>query len=175
MDTTKINRCGARPSEIPQDDRASGLLPRRGPPQPTGGHPTPPCQTRRQRARGKSTGLPPPRNHPRSGSTGRKDPQHLNILQANLCGLSNKTVELAELLSSKKIHVALLQETLHRAKNANTHITGYTFYGCECTNCRGIATYVRNDVYGTAESIKSTQPTDTQRVNEPYMHIVIHA
>ena len=31
-------------------------------------------------------------------------------------------------------------------KNSNFQITGYTAYPCKCTNCRGIISYVRNDL-----------------------------
>ena len=54
----------------------------------------------------------------------------LNILQLNICGIQKKKTELAKVLSTHKIHIALLQETLHGS--ADLHITGYTSYTCDC-------------------------------------------
>jgi ribonuclease HI len=86
----------------------------------------------------------------------------LNILQINVCGLKNKKTELALVMSKHEIHIALLQETLH--KNIDTHITGYTSYPCNCTtNCRGIVTYIRNDIRGEVDT-SSSKPTEIQKI-----------
>ena len=63
----------------------------------------------------------------------------LNILQFNICGLGKKKTELAKVLNEQKVHIALLQETLHN--NVDLHITGCTNYACDCKYCRGIVTY----------------------------------
>uniref|UniRef100_A0A0B7BHQ4 Reverse transcriptase domain-containing protein n=1 Tax=Arion vulgaris TaxID=1028688 RepID=A0A0B7BHQ4_9EUPU len=94
-------------------------------------------------------------------ATGNKDLFSLNILQLNICGLSTKKLELTHLLHHKKIHIALLQETLHR--NTDQHIPGYTHYTCKCNDCRGIITYIRNDIQGNVTNITSHQPSDIQR------------
>ena len=84
-----------------------------------------------------------------------------NILQANVCGLDKKKVHLEKLFNDKKVHVAVLQETLHSTCDVN--ITGYTPYPCSCQGCRGIITYIRNDVQGEVES-QDWHPTDAQKV-----------
>ena len=86
--------------------------------------------------------------------------QKLNILQLNICGIKNKKTELANLLHSKQIHVALIQESLH--KDIDLHITGYTPYPCKCTDCRGIVTYIRNDQHGETENLTQSA-LDLQR------------
>ncbi|GFR61995.1 hypothetical protein ElyMa_001860200 [Elysia marginata] len=70
--------------------------------------------------------------------------KEINILQLNICGITKKKTELAKILHENKVYVALLQETLH--STTDLHITGYTSYAFGCTSCRGIATYVRNDL-----------------------------
>ena len=87
----------------------------------------------------------------------------LNILQANICGgLHIKKVELAKLFKKEKIHVAMLQEARH--KNVNYDITGYTSYPCECKECLGIITYIRNDITGDVSPVTIAHPTDVQKV-----------
>ena len=67
-------------------------------------------------------------------------------------------------MHDNQVHVALFQETLHR--NTNIHVTGYTAYPCKCRNCRGIITYVRNDVNCEVEDLcHMAQPTDMQRIS----------
>ena len=89
--------------------------------------------------------------------------QTLNILQANICGgLHIKKVELGKLFKEEKIHVAMLQEARH--KNVNYDITGYTAYPCECKECLGIITYIRNDITGDVSPITIAHPTDVQKV-----------
>ena len=84
----------------------------------------------------------------------------LNILQANVCGLDKKKTHLAKLMNDKKVHIALLQETLH--SSCDTLITGYTAFPCECQGCRGIITYIRNDIQGEVEHL-NWHPTDAQK------------
>ena len=59
-------------------------------------------------------------------ATGNKNKNSLNIIQINVCGLSNNKTELSNLLDTKCIHVALIQETFH--KTTDPHISGYTYY-----------------------------------------------
>ena len=114
------------------------------------------------------------RNSSRRGWSGRKKKeQHqtnassLNILQLNIDGMSvksGKKEQLAKILSDRKIHVALIQESQHRAIDPN--ITGYTTYQCNCnTNCRGVITYVRNDTTADVQNlITPEEPTHVQKV-----------
>lgn len=92
-----------------------------------------------------------------------KNTQTLNVLQLNICGLRNKKLELAKVLNNHRIHIAALQETLHQ--NLDLHITGYTSYACGCNGCRGIVTYIRNDIQGDVIQLSASHPTDVQRVN----------
>ena len=56
----------------------------------------------------------------------------------------------------------MLQEARH--KNVNYDITGYTAYPCECNECLGIITYIRNDITGDVWPITIAHPTDVQKV-----------
>ena len=85
----------------------------------------------------------------------------LNLLQLNICGLKRKKTELAKILSEKNVHVALLQETQHQS--IDLQITGYTSYACTCTDCRGIVTYVRNDLTAEVTHLPANSPTDIQK------------
>ena len=86
----------------------------------------------------------------------------LNILQANICGISNKKTELAQLFYERDIHIALLQETLHH--NTDPYISGYTHYPCMCrNNCRGVITYLRNDQQGGVENTPARKPAEFQQ------------
>ena len=60
----------------------------------------------------------------RSTNVKTRHKSQLNILQLNICGLKNKKLELSKLMNEYQIHIALLQETLH--KKIDTHIAGYT-------------------------------------------------
>lgn len=84
------------------------------------------------------------------------------IIQLNVCGISNKKVEISKMLNDTRAHVLLLQESLHQS--CNPHISGYTSYPCTCTNCSGILTYIRNDVQGVVENLTQSNPTDIQRI-----------
>ena len=90
------------------------------------------------------------------------DKETLNILQFNISGISTKKTELAHYLDKHNIHIALIQET-EKGKDTNLEISGYTPKHCECTNCQGIITYIRNDVTGTTENVTTSQPTDLQK------------
>ena len=75
----------------------------------------------------------------------------LNILQANMSELQNKTTELSKVLHDRDIHVALLQETTLPLREISTP-TGYTTYPCKCENCRGIMTLIRADIQATVHN-----------------------
>ena len=62
------------------------------------------------------------------------------------------------------IHVALLQETRHR-QDTDLHIAGYTAYPCNCTDCLGIITYIRNDIDGDVIHSTIAKPTDVQKIH----------
>ena len=101
-----------------------------------------------------------------SGVCGRNLPKKtsstLNVVQFNICGLSTKKDEFKVFLHKHKIHVALLQETQHVA-DTNLDITGYTHYPCDCKDCQGAITYIRNDVTGKVTNINTSQPTIIQK------------
>ena len=86
---------------------------------------------------------------PRPGGCGRYLPKKksLNIVHFNICGLSTKKDEFKVFLYDNKIDIALLQETQHTAET-NLNITRYTHYPCECTNCQGAITYIKNTITG---------------------------
>ena len=89
--------------------------------------------------------------------------QSINIIQINICGgLHKKKTELAKLFKEERIHVAMLQEAHH--KNVNYNITGYTAYPCNCKECLGIITYIRNDTIGDVSSKPIAHPTDVQEI-----------
>ena len=69
-------------------------------------------------------------------------------------------------MNDRNIHIALLQETLHN--NVDLHMTGYTPYPCNCENCRGVITYVRNDVQCDVSLLDADQPNDIQKANVWY-------
>ena len=90
----------------------------------------------------------------------------LNILQLNIDGMSiksGKKDQLKKMLHEQDIKVALIQESQHRA--INPHIPGYTTYSCDCNNCQGVITYIRNDTTGDVE-LKRVQgdPTHVQKI-----------
>lgn len=92
-----------------------------------------------------------------------KQKKTINIFQANICGgLHIKKIELAKLFQKERIHVAMLQEARH--KGVNYDITGYTAYPCECKECLGIITYIRNDITGDVSPVTIAHPTDVQKV-----------
>ena len=98
---------------------------------------------------------------PTKCSTQTKDkpkPTTLNIISANVEGLKKKKTELKKLFHDRNIHIALLQETQH--KSCDTTITGYTAYSCQCDSCRGILTYIRNDVQGDVTPCTADSPND---------------
>ena len=97
--------------------------------------------------------------------THQKQRSNLNILQINIDGISNKKIILAHLFSQKDIHVALVQETQHQ--NTDPHISNYTYTSCDHDrpNCRGIITYIRNDINATVEKIETDRPTDFHKIS----------
>ena len=95
-----------------------------------------------------------------------KKPFGLNILQANVEGIKKKKTELEKVMSDNQVHIALLQETLHA--NVDLHITGYTPYPCKCGTCRGIITYVRNDVQCDVSPHLADSPNDIIRATVWY-------
>ena len=97
----------------------------------------------------------------------RKNLEDFKILQANVAGIGTKKLEYQKLMHDHKVHIALFQETLH--KNTNIHITGYTAYPCKCSNCRGIISYVRNDLNCEVKDIcRMAQPTDIHQLTVWY-------
>ena len=68
----------------------------------------------------------------------------LNILQINIEGLQHKVTELLKTLHIHDVHIVLIQETILPKVEIKT--PGYTPTKCECHNCRGIMTLIRNDV-----------------------------
>ena len=93
----------------------------------------------------------------------KRSNQSINIIQINICGgLHKKKTELAKLFKEERIHVAMLQEAHH--KNVNYNITGYTAYPCNCKECLGIITYIRNDTIGDVSSKPIAHPTDVQEI-----------
>ena len=101
----------------------------------------------------------------KTGCSGRnisKKTNYLNIVHFNICGISTKKDEFKVFLHENKIHVALLQETQH-VLGTNLDITGYTPYPCDCKNCQGAITYIRNDVTGKVTNINTCQPTIIQK------------
>ena len=72
---------------------------------------------------------------------------NLNILQFNLGGFSKKKTEIEHFLDKHNIHVALFQET-QKGKNTDIHITKFTATHCNCNQCQGSVTYIRNDITG---------------------------
>ena len=112
-----------------------GPMPRMGPPSTTSGHPHSRFINVRQRRRYQERKKKPkPDNLKNQG----KQQSCLNILQANVDGISKKKTELAHLLSEKNIHVALIQESLHH--NVDPHISNFTHTTCGHAkdSCRGV-------------------------------------
>ena len=96
---------------------------------------------------------------------------NFNILQANVCGIDRKKEHLKTIMDKSQVHIALFQETLHFS--CATNIPGYTEYTCRCKakgrKCRGIITYIRNDVQGEATHL-DCHPTDTIKATVWYGH-----
>ena len=85
-----------------------------------------------------------------------------NILQVNIEGLQPKVTELMKTLSKNDVHIALLQETLLPKNEIKT--PGYSKKICNCTECRGIMTLIRNDVQAEAENCPFGD-VDIQNIN----------
>ena len=147
-----------------------GPEPRPGPPLATGSHSRRKYGPGPRRKSDKATGrthtytLHDHQLHQTAVLRSKRLSKSINIVQVNICGsFEKKKVILANLFSTQKIHVALLQETQHK-QETNLHIAGYTPYPCNCNNCRGIITYIRNDVDGDVTHLPRAQPTDVQKV-----------
>ena len=111
------------------------------------------------------------RESPRRGWSRRKKKQtnikkSLNILQINIDGMSiksGKKEQLSKVLNDNEVHVALVQESQHKV--INPHISGYTTYACECEECQGVITYIRNDSTADVQNhIATDNPTHVQKV-----------
>ena len=115
---TKNLRCGADPvmsqaGAVPGPNASMKM----GPPSATSGHPRSRYVNVRQRRRFKEH-----RNHKNPDQQMKSNEKScLNILQINIEGIKEKKTELANLMSEKNIHVALVQESLHF--NTDPHIT----------------------------------------------------
>ena len=137
-------------------------MPRMGPPQATRGQHPRSCyikvKQRRQNQERKT------KKKPDQPMKTQQQQSCLNILQVNLDGISNKKIELAHLLTEKDIHVALIQESQHQS--TDPHISNYTHSACTHNRgeCRGIITYIRNDVTGSVEQIEADRPTDIHKI-----------
>ena len=155
-------RYGARSPVMSQAGAAPGPMPRRGPPQATSGQTHSRFINVRQRRRYKERKKKPKpvKNQENQG----KQQSCLNILQANVCCLSKKKTELAHLLSKKNIHVALIQESQHHYEDPQ--ISNYTHTTCDHAkdSCRGIVTYIRNDITGVVENLDTDTPCEQQKV-----------
>ena len=156
----KIYRYGVSPQSVLAGE-APGPLPRRDPPQSTG---------RKNQRTGNAIHTSGKQKLPdydntnsKSGDSERKLDSTFNIAQFNICGLSTKKLEFENFLPKNRIKVALLQETQH-VEDTNLNITGYTPYPCDCKDCQGAITYVRNDVTSKVENITTSQPTIIQKV-----------
>ena len=68
----------------------------------------------------------------------------LNIVPINIEGLQHKVTKLQKTLHIHNVHNVLIEETILPKVKIKT--PGYTPTKCECHNCRGIMTLIRNDV-----------------------------
>lgn len=129
-------RYGARPALDPQAGAVPGPIPRKGPTKTTGG----PSQ--------KSRGA---RGHENRASGHTK--QRLKIMHWNAEGVSNKKIELENILNQEQINVCCLQET-HLNENIALKIRGYQCYRSDRKDRRkgGILTLVKNNI--TASQIE---------------------
>ena len=75
----------------------------------------------------------------------------INIFQANMSGLQNKTTELTKVLHDNQVHIALLQETILPDREISIP-KEFVSYKCECDNCQGIMTLIRTDVQATVRN-----------------------
>ena len=161
MTLTKDLRYGADSPVMSQAGAVPGSMPRRSPPSTTSGHPRSRYTKIRQRRRftERAPKKPEKKNEQQQSC--------LNILQVNIeGGITKKKTELANLLSDKNVHVALVQESRHQSEDANPHITNFTHTTCDHTKdeCRGLVTYIRNDITGSVEKIDSSRPADFHKI-----------
>ena len=106
---------------------------------------------------------------PRKGASSRSIPcdksartGKFNLLQINIEGLQHKVTELLNTLSTYNIHIALIQETILPKHEIKT--PGYTKKKCECMNCRGIMTLIRNDIQAEVKNCPFGD-VDTQEID----------
>ena len=86
-----------------------------------------------------------------------------NILQVNTAGFNSSQTELMKLLHDKKVNIALIQETILPKDTKSVTTPGYTAYRCECNNCQGIMTLIRNDTQAEVENMP-TGDIDIQKI-----------
>ena len=67
-------------------------------------------------------------------TVGHKTPK---VLQINICGLVPNILELNKVLLDRAIDIALIQEALI-GKKRSANVSGYSFFRCKCSNCRGL-------------------------------------
>ena len=127
---TKMTSYGVGPVK-PLAGTAPGPMPRTDPPSATG--------------KQSSKNVGETNQKPKSGQDQKFS--NLNILQFNLGGFSKKKTEIEHFLDKHNIHVALFQET-QKGKNTDIHITKFTATHCNCNQCQGSVTYIRNDITG---------------------------
>ena len=137
MKQRKLTSYGVGPVEF-LAGTAPGPVPRRDP-TPTTGQPKPNKNIRKKTVGQRYQKPNPGKSNKLSNS--------LNILQFNIDGFSNKKTELAHFLDKNNIHIALLQET-QKGKFTDLHVPNYTPTHCDCSQCQGTVTYIRNDVTG---------------------------
>ena len=131
---TMDSRYGALPEESHQAGRVPGPMPRKGPPQATGGHPGPFWKTRKWEQRENTT-----------GQTTRQT-RGLNILHWNAEGIYHKKQALTVRLDNDKIDVACIQET-HLNPHHRFSIRGYqTFRQDREGHKGGVITLIRNTI-----------------------------
>ena len=137
-----------------------GPMPRMGPPSATSGQPRSRYVKVRQRRRFREH----KKKKPDKPKIQQEKQSCLNILQINISGISNKKTELANMLSEKNVHVALVQESLHQ--NTDPHISNYTHTACDHPreDCQGLITYIRNDITGSVEKLESSRPADLHKI-----------
>ena len=170
MIVQNVEKSYGAPTVTHQAGRVPDPEPRRGPPLATGVQPKGNRNARPTlRSKKCSSGKTNKKSSEPKSTEGKSLPQSkakkldtLNVIQFNVCGLSTKKFELSNVLHQRKIHVALLQETQHTDKT-NIEITGYTHYPCDCKNCQGAITYLRNDIVGSVVNINTIQPTILQK------------
>ena len=142
MDNTTSFRDGALPVESRWASRVPGLVPQKGPPHATGGHPVPLRGARLRRRRGNATG--------RRTSDPEETPRPLNILQWNAEGVYNMNIPLSERLHAENIDVACIQDWQETHLNTNHRFTirGYQTFRMdrEVRHKGGVLILIKNSI-----------------------------